>query len=197
MASAAGTPIQPGRIDIEPDLSGRRVDRGRQAHADADHGVVAGGELVEELLDELGGQRDGAVGRRTGIQADGALAENCVVEVGDGDPQVRVVDVDADGEPGSPAEGDPYDAAAALGHLRQRHQTLALEVADDVEHRGAGQPAAPREVGLARRAFPAQHLDDPLAVGLAQRLRGTRLPPPAHSVPCRRTLPPDDGRVNC
>ena len=73
------------------------VDRAREAHAGADHGLARDARVGERLDHELGGHLQ-ALGRVVvGVERARALGEDRARQVRDGDAQVRVAEVHAHG----------------------------------------------------------------------------------------------------
>ena len=101
------------------------------------------------------------------------LGEHRAAEVGDGDADAVVVEVDADGGARGAVEAE-HRRRPALGGRRvvvvgALDDEAALdEVADEGGDRGAAQAGAARDLGPAQPACAAQRIDHPQAVELAQ-----------------------------
>src|ERR1700752_980953 len=80
---------------------------------------------------------------------------------------MAVVDVDPDRKSGIAAESDLDRATGAGAH----DDAALLELLNDVEDGGAGQPGTTGERGLCRDTFMAEGLEPAAPVGLAERVR--------------------------
>ena len=88
------------------------VDRPRERHADAEHAVCAEAGLGEQVVDELGGAVERALGGVVDVLRAHRLGEHGAREVGDGDVDVVVAEVDADHRAGRAVEREQRRRAA-------------------------------------------------------------------------------------
>jgi hypothetical protein len=129
----------PGGVDADPSGEDRRgldgargpVDRGRQAHPDADHAVAIDLRLGEDVVDERGGGVKAFVRGVIDVELAPGLRENGVGQVRDGDPQVAVAEVDSDGEARLAVERDHHRRTPRVGLTVDAGLPLAREVRFD------------------------------------------------------------------
>lgn len=139
---------QGGRVDADPARQDRRptdavrggLDRCGQAHADGRNGVAAAPEFDESVVEKRSGSFYSVLGAVPGRQLDPFLGEDLVRQVGDGDGEMPVPEVDPDGQARRPGElHGPSPLARTLGggHL---HQTAGCQFPDQIRHRGRARP---------------------------------------------------------
>ena len=95
------------------------------------------------------GERDGLGGGEVGVQLRVALREHRVGEVGDGDPQVALAEVQPEREAGVPVQRQPGGRpahGAAGARLLLSHQAVSLQFGDHPGDGGGRERGAPREV---------------------------------------------------
>ena len=165
----------PDMLGLRPArLADRPVDRCGKPHHRADHAAAVDLGLLEHLVDEAGGGVKPLGRRAVDVELAPGLGEDGVGEVGDGDPQVAVAEVDRQGEAGGAVESDHHPGAPGV-HLAVG-QAVALDreagldqVADDRRDRRAREVGRPGELGAAREAAFAQRFDHAPAVAFPQR----------------------------
>ena len=180
------------RRSVDPDPAGQdggglhrpgsAIDRRRQAHADADHPLPINARLVEDPLDELGGSVEALIGGVVDIHLAPGLGEHRVREIGDGDPQMTMAEVQPDRQARRSVERDHDRRPAGMRLARGLTVTLTGEagleqVGDDRGDRRSREPGHPGQLGPARQATLAQSIDDALAVALPQRCQRAASPP--------------------
>jgi len=130
------------------------------------------------VVEQVGDAARGEVERRgrvlVDVDAQLALGQQTVGEVGDGQPDAVVAEVDADERARRRVEGQQDRRPPALaGALAVRRglgdEAVALHRADDRADGRARQPGLAGDVGTADGAAAAQHVDDLLAIALAQQ----------------------------
>ena len=100
------------------------------------------------------------------------LGDDVRGQVGERDADAVVVEVDADGDAGRAVEAEkhgrsaPTRLAVAVGMLDD--EPARLEVGDDAADRRPREPGQAGELAAARRSLPAERVEDPNAVALAQ-----------------------------
>ena len=110
---------------------GSAIDRRRQAHPDADHPVPIDARLVEDPLDELGGRVEALIGGVVDVHLAPRLGEHRVREIGDGDPQMTMAEVEPDREARRAVERDhhrgrpAWDSPGADRHAHRRGRPRA------------------------------------------------------------------------
>ena len=172
-------PIQPGRIADECDRAVALVDRAREAHAGADHGLARHARVGERLDHELRGHVEALVGVVVGVQRAGALGEDRARQVGHGDAQVRVAEVHADGGARARVEAEQDRRAAALRAVRVTglraldHEPVGLQVGDQAGDRRAAQAGAASDLGARDLALVTQRANDAQAIETAEAFEGT------------------------
>ena len=191
-SAAASTPTHPGRIEAALDGAGGAVDRRRQTHPDADHPRPVGAGLLEHLVDELrrGGQP--VVGRVVDVQLPPGLGEDGVGEVGDGDAQVAVAEVDPDREPGRGVERDHHRRSAGVRLAARLAVALARQpgveqVGDDRRDGRAREARDPGKLGATGDSALSQGVDHTFPVALPKG--GQRAASPPHSAGISFTPP--------
>jgi len=98
----------------------------------------------------------------------GLLREDLVREVADGDPQVRVPEVDADDDARVAAEADAAGPAAAGRRGRDLDGPALLQLPDDVGDGRGGQAGRTGDLRLGERSGQPHGSYDPLQVGSVQ-----------------------------
>ena len=171
------------------------VHRPGQAHPGADDLVAAGARSGERLDDEAGGTRDRLRRGEVGVELLVALGEDRVREVGDGDAQVALAEVQPEGDAGAAVQRDEHGRTAdrsagprRLAVLRLDREPLALQLGDDGRHRRAGPDPdavrrAPRHLGRPPRPGRQRQRLDRRAEPAGAAARGLRRPGerPQHS----------------
>ena len=161
--AGACTPAQPGRITAEPILPLRRSIGPGRRDADADDlRVVHAGlrlERVEQLDREVDRVRRGVVD----VDVAPVLRENGRGEIGQSDPNLVVVEVDAGGHTGGRVEPEEHRRAArAPPAARRRRRPRRRGPAPGARRRGCrpssarGPSAAPGRCGSRSRAGAAR-----------------------------------------
>ena len=153
-----------------------RIDRAGHCHAGSeDHGAVDS-RLVERLLDDAGGDGEGRVRVVVDVELGGTLGQHGTGEVRDDRADPRVIEIDADDDPGRRLEPQQHRRPA---HGRRPHlaRLAAVALSDEapvmeVRHqRRDGRPrhaGDPGDVGPAEGAVAAQGVDDAKPVQLPQ-----------------------------
>ena len=124
-SSAARTPTQPGRIDDEPTRPLRRSIGPGQAEADARRPAPPSRPPGHHLLDESHRRVEAGLGWILGTHGPLGLGQDRVAEVGGGDAQVALAEVDPDRDPGRAAEREPPRRAAAARRARRAPSSLS------------------------------------------------------------------------
>ena len=122
----------------------------------------------------VGGGVERVHGGAVDLELREGLGEDRVGEVGDGDAQGVVAEVEADDGAGRAVEGDQHGRAPALrggggdavGRALDDHPRR-LEIGDEARHRRAAQTRLAGDVCAADRPTRAQRVDDAQTVALA------------------------------
>ena len=151
------------RLAPDAGLRERLVDqarRGRQALGD----TVVVGQVRPQLVAPGRTRVPGGRGR--------------VGDVGQGDPQVPVTDIDAGDHPRPADEPDRSYAPPRTHLVTRRQQARGAEVPHDVRHRGRREPRGARDLRLRRRTAGADGVHHAAAVRVAQTGRAIRVAGP-------------------
>jgi hypothetical protein len=112
---AGGVQAHPaGQDRLRVHEAARAVDRAGQAHAGGEDAVALDAGLVDELVNQARGGVERVLGGRVDLELRVGLGEDRVGEVGDGDPEAVVSEVQADHGAGRLVEGDEHRRAATL-----------------------------------------------------------------------------------
>ena len=143
------------------------VDRARERHADADHVAVAEPGLREQLVDQLGGRVERALGVVVDVLGADRLGEHRAREVRDRRVDAVVAEVDADDGAGRAIQRQQRRRAAG-GHAGRGvgvgvldHEAVGLQVGDEARDGRAREPGDARDLRSAGRSAFAQGLDHP------------------------------------
>ncbi len=148
MRSAACVPAQPGRIADEPTTPLRCTGPGRPMPTPSTRLAVRA-RVVEQQLHELGRAADRPVGLVVVRQLAPLLGEHLVGQVGEGDGQVALAEVDADREAGAPGRARSAPAGA---HRRRAARPSASRSTTSPSACSAGHDASTRSSATGRCA---------------------------------------------
>jgi hypothetical protein len=93
-------PDPAGQDRGRPDRAGGSVDRSRQSHSHAEDPLAIDARLLQDPVDQFRRRIESLVGRVVDIQLVPGLRQHLVRQVGDGDAQMGVTEIDPEGESG-------------------------------------------------------------------------------------------------